>query len=168
MSQTEEQPKKKQPKITDDIKALLKDFTNLRDRIDKKEKRLACLELSMGAPSTPNLTGMPGGGGDGSSKIERNYIKKEEIEEQLRDMYAEENRRREEIEDMFERIEDPAQQSVVEMRYIDEAQWGDVCVALFGNEPDYDERERHYHKKTFKIHGAALLTLARIYAAKRG
>lgn len=157
----------KQPKETDEIKALLKAYTTLQERIDNTEARIACLELSMGAPSTPNMTGMPGGSRDGSSKTERDYIKKEELEEKLGDMYAEENRRREEIEGLVELMRKPKEQTVIEMHYLDGAKWRPISVALFGEEPDYDENEERYLKRTFKIHGSALQTLARIYKSDR-
>ena len=159
---------KKQPKKTDEIKELLVAYKKLQKRIDNTEKRIECLEISMGAPSTPNYSGMPGGSRDNSSKMERDLIKKEELEEKLGDLYEEENSRREEIEELIERMGKPDEQTVIEMHYIDGAKWRTISVALYGEEPDYDENEERYLKRTFKIHGSALQTLARIYKeAKR-
>ena len=160
--------RKRKPKETDEIKELLGAYTKLQKRIDNTEKRLAFLEESIGAPSTPNLTGMPSGGGDGSSKVEREIIKKLELEEKLGEMYAEENRRREEIEGLIERMEKPDEQTVIEMHYLDSAVWWDISEALFGDEPDYDEHEQRYLKRTFKIHGSALQSLARAYKDDSG
>lgn len=161
MSQT-----KKQPKETDEIKALLEEYKKLQKRIDNTEKRIECLELTMGAPSTPKYSGMPGGSRDGSSKTEREIIKKAELEEKLRDMYAEENRRREEIEGLIEQMEKPDEQTVIEMHYLDNAKWWPICEALYEDEPDYEENPQRYLKRTFKIHGSALQTLLRIYNAQ--
>lgn len=156
-----EEPSKQ--KETEDIKELLKAYTTLQDRIDKTEARKECLELCMGGPSSSNLSGMPSGSRDRSSKQERDYIKKEELEEKLGLLYAEENRRREEIEALIELMEKPIEQTVIELHYLDGFPWRQISVALFGNEPDYDETEDRYLKRTFKIHGHALQTLARIY-----
>lgn len=153
----------KPPKETDEIKALLVYYTKLQKRIDNTEARIANLELSMGAPSSSNLSGMPSGGRDGSSKTERDVIKKMELEEKLGDMYEEENQVREEIEGLVELMEKPNEQTVIEMHYIDGAKWRPISIALYGDEPDYDENEQRYLKRTFKIHGSALQTLARIY-----
>lgn len=153
----------KQPKETDAIKALLAAFTKLRKRIDNTEKRLEALELSVGAPSTPSYSGMPGGGGESTSAQERYMIKKGEIQEKLDNMYAEENRRREEIEDLIELMEKPNEQTVIEMHYLDGTKWRVISVALYGDKPDYDEHEKRYLKRTFKIHGSALQSLAKIY-----
>ena len=160
-SQTE-----KQPKQTDEIKALLIAYKKLQKRIDNTEKRLECLEMSMGAPSTPSYTGMPSGSRDNSSRQERDLIKKEELQERLGDLYAEENRRREEIEGLIELMEKPDEQTVIEMHYIDGAKWWAICAALYDDEPDYDENPKRYLKRTFKIHGSALQTLTRIYNSK--
>ena len=153
----------RQPKATDKIKAYLEAYTSLRNRIDMIEKRKALLELSMGAPSTPNLSGLPGGSCDRSSKQERDYIKKEELEEKLGVLSAEENRLRDEIEAMIERMEKPVEQSVIEMHYLDGMRWKSVSFAIFGEEPDYDAEVQRYLKRTHRIHGTALLTLARLY-----
>lgn len=154
-----EQPKEKE---TDKIKKLLAAFTKLRKRIDNTEKRLEALELSVGA-ATPSYSGMPGGGGERSSEQERYAIKKEEIQEKLDNMYAEENRRREEIEALIELMEKPNEQTVIEMHYLDNIKWRLISVAIWGEQPDYDENERRYLKRTFKIHGSALQSLAKIY-----
>lgn len=159
---------KKQPKQTDEIKELLKAYKQLQKRIDNIEKRIECLEISMGSPSGPSYSAAPGGSHDfSSSKIERDYIKWEELKEKLGNMNAEESRRREEIEGLIELMEKPNEQTAIEMHYIDGAKWRTVSVALFGEEPDYDENEERYLKRTFKIHGSALQTLARIYNANK-
>ena len=158
--------KNKQPKETDAVRELLEAFIRLRRRIDNTEKRRDSLEITMGAPSTSNFSGMPGGSRDGSSKTERNIIKKEELEEKLRDLYAEENRRREEIEGLIEQMDDPDEQTVMEMHYLDGARWRVVSVALYGEEPDYDENEQRYLKRTFRLHGSALQSMARVYSRK--
>jgi hypothetical protein len=159
LEESAEQPKEKE---TDEIKKLLAAFVKLRKRIDNTEKRLEALELSVGA-STPSYSGMPGGGGERSSEQERYAIKKEEIQEKLDSMNAEENRRREEIEALIELMEKPNEQTVVEMHYLDNIPWRLISVAIWGEMPDYDENERRYLKRTFKIHGSALQSLAKIY-----
>ena len=44
----------------------------------------------MGSPSSPNLTGLPGGSGDGTSKAERQVVQKDELIQAIRDMQQEE------------------------------------------------------------------------------
>lgn len=155
--------KSKQPKETDGIRALLGAYTNLQRRIDNAEERLAFLEESLVSPSSSGFSGMSGGSRDRTSKQERDYIKKEELERKLGDMSAEENRLREEIEGLVELMENPDEQTVIEMRYFDRVSWRTISVALYGSEEDFETEEERYLKRTFRVHGRALQTLAKIY-----
>ena len=155
----------KQTKETDTIKALLKAYGDYQKKIDYAEGRLEYLEYTQDSPSSPGLTGMPGGSRDRTSKQERNYLKKEELKERLDDMYAEESRQREEIEALVEQMDKPEEQAAITMRYLDFASWRSISATIYGDEPDYDEHELRYLKRTFKIHGSALQSLARIYHA---
>ena len=67
----------------------------------------------------------------------------------------------------FDEMEKPDEQTVLEMHYFDAANWWTVCAALHGSREDYDEHEQRYLKRTFKLHGSALQSLARIYRAKQ-
>ncbi len=151
----------KQPKETDKIKKKLERVATLKRRIDNLIERLEYLESTMGSASTPNLTGLPGGG-DGTSKTEREVARKLELEAQIRDLIADEAKTRKELEDMIGLMEKPDEQTVLEMRYFDGASWWTICSALYGKEDDYEEYQQRYLKKTFKIHGSALQALARI------
>lgn len=156
MSQT------KKPKETDAIKQKLEHYAAFQRRIDNQIERLEYLESVMGAPSSPNLSGEPSGGGDGSSKTERQVLKKMELQQAIRDMIADEAAERKELEDMIEQMERPDEQTIIEMRYFDEASWWTICAVLYGNEDDYETNSQRYLKRAFKIHGSALQTLAKI------
>ena len=151
----------KQPKETDKIKKKLERVATLKRRIDNLIERLEYLESTMGSASTPNLTGLPGGG-DGTSKTEREVARKLELEAQIRDLIADEAKNRKELEGMIGLMEKPDEQTVLEMRYFDGASWWTICSTLYGNETDYEEHEQRYLKRAFKIHGSALQSLAKI------
>ena len=151
----------KQPKETDKIKKKLERVATLKRRIDNLIERLEYLESTMGSASTPNLTGLPGGG-DGTGKTEREVARKLELEAQIRDLIADEAKTRKELEDMIGLMEKPDEQTVLEMRYFDGASWWTICSTLYGNETDYEEHEQRYLKRAFKIHGSALQSLAKI------
>lgn len=158
MSQT------KKPKETDAIKQKLEHYAAFQRRINNQIERLEYLESVMGAPSSPNLSGEPSGGGDGSSKTERQVLKKLELQQAIRDMIADEAAERKELEGMIEQMERPDEQTVIEMHYLDHVKWWPICAALFSGEPDYAEKADKYLKRTFKLHGSALQALAKIYA----
>ena len=156
----------KQPKKTDAIKEKLQHYATFQRRIENKIERLVHLESVMGSPSSPNLTGLPGGSGDGSSKTERQVVQKDELIQAIRDMQQEEYDERMELELLIGKMRNPDEQTVIEMRYFDHARWWAVSAALFGDMEDYEEHEKRYLKRTFKIHGSALQSLAKIYAQK--
>ena len=156
----------KQPKETDAIKEKLQQYATYQRRIENKIERLVYLESVMGSPSSPNLTGLPGGSGDGSSKTERQVVQKDELIQAIRDMQQEEYDERMELELLIGKMKNPDEQTVIEMRYFDHARWWAVSAALFGDMEDYEEHEKRYLKRTFKIHGSALQSLAKIYAQK--
>ena len=162
MSQT------KKPKEPDEVKKKLESYATLQRKIDNQIERLESLNATMGSPSTPNLTGLPNGGGDGTSKIERQVIKKAELEGKIRRMITEERKLHEELEQLIEKLKNPDEQTVIEMRYIDRAKWWTICAALYSTEPDYDEKADKYLKRTFKLHGSALQALARLNIEKPG
>ena len=81
-------------------------------------------------------------------------------------MQQEEYNERMELELLIGKMRNPDEQTVIEMRYFDHARWWAVCAALFGDMEDYEEHEKRYLKRTFKIHGSALQSLAKIYTQK--
>lgn len=163
-----EAAKRRKPKETDEIKAFLEKYLNFQKRIDNAEKRLEALELTKYDPAHPNLSGLPGGSRDSGGRQERIKITIDRLKEKIGDLNEEENRYSEEIEEMVELMEKPDEQTVMEMRYIDKVGWSFISVALFGEEPDYDEYEKRYLKRTFKLHGSALQSLAKIYEERKG
>lgn len=160
--------KDKQQKETDAIKQKLESYATLQRKIDNQIERLENLNATMGSPSTPNLTGLPSGGGDGTSKIERQVAKKDELEKKIRRMIMEERQLRKELEQLIETLKNPDEQTVIEMRYIDRAKWWTVCAAIYSTEPDYNEKADKYLKRTFKLHGSALQALARLSIEEPG
>ncbi len=153
----------KKPKETDAIKEKLEKYAGFQRLIDNQIARLENLTATLGSISSPGYSGMPTGSGDGTSKQERQVLRKIELEEKIRDMIAEEANQRGEINDMLDSMENPDERTVIELRYLDRQSWWSVSATLFGEEPDYDAHEKRYLKRTFKIHGSALQTLARIY-----
>lgn len=152
----------KQPKETDAIKKKLEGYAIFQRKIDNQIERLQNLVATMGSPSSPNFSGLPSGGGDGTSKIERQVVKKAELEERIRRMVSEEREQRMELEAMIDEIQNPDEQTVIEMRYFDRTKWRPICEALYSMETDYEENADKYLKRTFKLHGSALQALARI------
>ena len=158
--------KERKPKETAAIRAKLDSFVALQRKIDNQIERLEALNSSMYAPSAPNLTGMPGAPHDGASKTERMYEKKTELEAKIRRLTEKEGRLRKELEQLIEKMDDPDEQTVIEMRYLDRAEWDQITSVLFGDRCDYVDRYDIYLNRSYKKHGHALQTLARLYNAQ--
>lgn len=160
----EEVEKAKKPqKATDPVKKKLESYATLQRRIDNMIQRKDMLEASVGSTSSPNLSGMPGGGGNSGSEEERYVLKKDDLERKIKRLEQEERELLDELEALIEQLSNPDEQTVIEMRYIDRLRWWPICAALYAKEPDYDEKADKYLKRTFKLHGSALQALARVY-----
>ena len=154
--------KTKTEKETDAIKERLQSYAALQRRLDNKIERLVYLESITGSPSSPDLSGMPRGSGNGNSKTERQIIQKEELKSEIKDMTRRECEERTELERLVKEMQDPDEQTVIEMRYFDNVKWRPICDALYSSNPDYIDKVDKYMKRIFKIHGSALQTLTRI------
>lgn len=155
----------RRPKETDAIKRRLESYVALQRTIDNQVERLIAISESMGSISTPKLTGLPGGGGDGTSKIEREVIRKVALEQKIEALRQREKEEGEALEALIDRLPSPDQQTVLQMKYIDRRHWWSICAALYSSEPDYDDNPEKYLKRAFKVHGRALLALARLPGA---
>lgn len=154
-----------QPKETDAIKHKLESFIALQRKIDNQIERLEQLKKTMGSPSSPNLGSSGGGSSDGVSKIERHIERKDDLERRIRELIGKESEIRTDLEQMIEHLTKPDEQALLEMRYLDRQDWWTICGALYGDREDYQSGEK-YLNKTFKLHGSALQSLAKIYNAE--
>lgn len=152
-----------QPKETDAIKNKLESFSSLQRKIDNQIERLEQLRQTMGSPSSPNLGGSEGGSSNGVSKIERLIERKDELDQKIRKLITIESEQRAVLEQLIEQMINPDEQTVIEMRYIDRQSWQTICDVLYLNQDDYIDNKERYLNKTFKLHGTALQSLARIY-----
>lgn len=151
-----DQPKTKQ------VKDLLRRYTAMLRNIDNQYARLDRLAVKMEAPPGPDLTGMPRGQGTPTDRTGMMVMRKMELEEQITKAIDEERAERRAIDSMIEEIGDPDERAVLRLRYFDRAEWEDVTFALYGDRADYIDRAATYERRTFRLHGRALLTLARV------
>ena len=154
-------------KETDAIKAKLGAYILLQRRLDNQIERLVYITSSMYSPPNPQITGLPSGSGVDFDKTGRQVAKREEIEIKIKQLTADEQKLRREIEDLIQKLPTPDEQTVIEMRYLDRADWDQITSVLFGNRSDYIDRYDAYRSRAYKIHGSALQTLARFYTAQQ-
>lgn len=103
-------------------KMLLQDFRKLNRLVQEKTERLAALMESATRATSSFEAERISGTGD-RSRVESLMISKIDLEKQLDGSIDELNARRFRIQDAIDRIEDPDQRSLLDMRYIDGKRW---------------------------------------------
>ena len=156
-----------QKDAVNDIKERLGEYTRLLREIDNQYERLGRMEMTMAAPPEPDMTGMPRGSGTPTDRTGMMVLRKMELEEQIKETIAEEQKERASIEAMIQRVKHPDERAVLRLRYFDRADWDGICAVLFSDRQDYLERIDSYQNRTYKAHGRALLRMAEILKKSR-
>lgn len=103
-------------------KMLLQDFRKLNRLVQEKTERLAALmESATRATSSFEAERISGTGE--RSRVESLMIRKIDLERQLDGSIDELNAQRYRIQNAIDRVEDPDQRSLLDMRYIDGKRW---------------------------------------------
>ena len=70
------------------------------------------------------------------------------------------------INPIFEKLENPYEKLVMQMRYEDGFEWDEIRGKIFGNRRDYSQNIEKYNNKVFRIHGSALKHMKELQAEK--
>ena len=149
---------------TKHIKDRLRRYTDLIRDIENQRERLDQMEATYGSPTSPNLSGIPKAKGGITNPIAAAYERKERLMERIEQKEAAERIEREALEDMIEKLDSPDERLTIQLKYLDLYEWQDVNFGLFGRKADFIEKMDAYQRRTYRIHGRALLNLARINA----
>lgn len=142
-----------------EIEARLKRHRDDNRYIDNQIERLETLILRMKGVSSPSLSGMPHNPSSDVDKIGQMLERKEKLEADIRELIADRDRERDELRSIIGCIHKPDQRSVLEMRYLDGAEWREIAEMLFSFKPDFDDSDEKYLRRTFKLHREAIDTL---------
>ena len=153
---------------TDEVKRYLQLYGD-RDRefFDLVERR-AVLQLRAYAPSSAQLDGMPHSPGFVSDRTGN-------IVEQLEELDIELNAKKMDLRALYHEIDEyigqikaarrrgwPDRRAVLQMRYLDLADWSMITTMLFGQRGDFEDRRESYLRRTHRLHMTALLELAEL------
>ena len=147
--------------ITKKIKARLQHYLAMLRDIDNQIERLDRMESTMTSPAGPDLTGMPRGSGTPTDRTGMMVIRKIELEDKIKASIKKERAENEAIEVMIEQLEKPDERAVLRLHYFDRAEWDEVTSVLYGDRADFVEKLEAYQKRTFRLHGSALLAIAK-------
>ena len=100
--------------------------------IDRDKQHLAELEARATSPGGPNMSGMPGGGGAGSS-VESDAIAIIELKEQIRGKLARAMAERDRITAYLDGVEDAQLRLIMHLRFVDGLSWAQVGAGYTGD-----------------------------------
>lgn len=151
------------------VKEWLSRYRQQSDYIERLAYELDALDSKAIAPRTTSLDGLPrapGYAGDPTGGI---VGRLDELRTEIADTLAEATATRREIEAVIKQINGPRWpelRAVLRFRYLLCLSWGDVNDALFGGKRDFLDREDSYMRKTYRIHGEALIALLEFVPAE--
>lgn len=132
-----------------------RDIDNQLERLDRIETKLT----SIGSPTLSDMPKSPSASHDREADL---IAQKIDLENEIRQMVQEQKEERDEINRILGKVRHSDEKAVIRMRYIDGLSWNDVVDMLFGGKEDYLGKEDTYLRRTHKIHGSALLSMAQI------
>lgn len=98
--------------------------------------------------------------------VESVVCKKVAAEKKIKELKEELTKQSKVINAILERLENPYEKLVMQMRYEDGLEWDEIRGKIFGSRKDYDGNIEKYNNKVFKIHGAALKHIKELQSEK--
>lgn len=127
------------------------------------EDRATLLRERAGSPSSPNLDGMPHEKGSVSDKVGNLVGMAVDMEAEASRAFKEARTIYREIDRTIKQIHGsgyPDKRYVLQMKYLDGMNWSEINDALWISKEDFLDKEDSYARRTFKIHRAALVSIA--------
>ena len=143
-----------------EIKKRLMAYRDIDRDIDNQIERIENLEAKMCSIGSPELSDMPKSPNTVGDRLASQIALKCEMEDKVRSLIEHRDEERRWIEGVLSHIKNPDERAVIEMRYIDVENWPDVSRMLFGRKVDYEDRMESYLRRTTKLHGRALVSMA--------
>ena len=144
----------------DAVKNRLNAYRDKEREIDIKVERLDTLVAKMNSIGSPGLSDMPKAQGVRNDKMERNLERKEELQNTIQLAIEEQRTERNLIEEILEKLSIPDEREVICIRYFEGNSWSETSKIMFGMKCDYERKQDTYLRRTFKVHGSALLHIA--------
>lgn len=140
----------------DALKLRLDDYREAEKDIEHQNERLDLLVTRMAGVGAQVLTDLPRSPSPPTDRISDMLHKKQELEDELREMLAAHKEERQWIESVLHHLRKADERAVVRFRYIDVMSWNTVNDAMFGGKEDFLDKEETYLRRAHKVHDRAL------------
>lgn len=148
------------------------DVDSVKDRLNRyreKERdiytqieRLERLTAKMTSAGSPVLSDMPKAGGSSIDRMAIMVAEKAELEEEIREDIRSQAVAWDKIESVLKKLQHSDERAVIRIRYHDRESWYTVTRLMFGTNDDFRGKEESYLRRVHKIHGSALLNMAKL------
>ncbi len=145
-----------------EVKDSLTRYRRLVRKLNNQNQRLKVVMTKLYTVGSPTLSDMPKNPSP-SNDYETDLLdRKQHIEHMISVLEPERKQKSEMFEEKIGMIDNPDEQAVLQIRYLDCEKWDTVNRMLFGEEEDFFDRTDSYMRRTQLIHGRALQSLANI------
>lgn len=146
-------------------KLYLKNYLRKQEELEATRIRYYLLLDKDDLSSPAGKTDLPAGNA-AFSAVESVVCKKVAAEEKIKELKEELTKQSKVINAILERLENPYEKLVMQMRYEDGLEWDEIRGKIFGSRKDYNGNIEKYNNKVFKIHGAALKHIKELQSEK--
>ncbi len=155
---------------TNAVKEWLNDFREREKDIQSQLQRLDVMETRLSSIGSPTLSNMPKSASPVQDRMASMVAVKVDLENDIKRQQKGLLETREMIEKiLLKALKKSEERSVIRARYLDccfyhedkLSDWNDVNNTMFGDRQDFLSKEESYLRRVHKIHGSALLNMAR-------
>ena len=147
---------------TEAVKTWLNRYRQQSENLERLCFEIDAMESRATAPGIASLDGLPHSSGYAVDSMGGIVGRLDELRAELEEAQAKATETRREVEGAIKRISGPQwpdRRAVLRFRYLLCMTWSDVNDALFGAKRDFLDKEDSYMRRTYRLHGAALLDL---------
>ncbi len=130
------------------------DIRNMQAQYERLEDKL----YNIGSSSVSDMPKSPNRVMDREAEL---IAQKVDLAHEIEKEQAETHALRLEIEKAISCLKKANEKAVIRARYLCEENWNDIAFILFGSKSDFIEKEDSYVRRTYMIHGSALLNMAK-------
>lgn len=143
------------------VKERLDAYREEEREIDNQIERIERIETKMIGVGAQVITDMPRSPSVSNDRITDLLNQKLEFEDFIRDAIMDHNDEKSRIEEIIRHLHSSDERAVIRMRYFDGASWNEVNKMMFSWKDDFEDRKDSFLRRIYKLHGSALLNMAK-------